>query len=721
MRKLILSLFLLLYSTTTSMAFTAINTNMVYEKCKYSITQNTNTCQTTVEYDESCERKDWCADTAIPYTDIYPNNEHPEYDYIQTCTIQPPLDPCKLSCTMTCLYECANGYYASTLGSYQTPVGTYARGYIYRTGGAVYNVDNPSQSTGTLPHNGYYYNYITCAKCPTGYICENGIGKTGCADGYKRSYDSNNQLVCTKCSAIQICVDGEVKGCNDTSDVGYYLNEAGTCIVCPAGHYCPDRKNVYPCSAGTYNPNTGLKLNGCQLCEAGSYSDKGATSCKTCPTGYYCPGGQDKQPCPGKPKTSNVICNSQNPCTNKEFVTNLEDLKAIYTNLQINNAYPLEITAIISVAIPSYLTSKKNITECGVTYTVTNQRGTFVQEQIMYNETTRRYDSPNNTNIYYEKILPGYYAKTKLYTPEQCTSTSNRQKLYTNAVLCPAGKYCTGFKDDMPDCGGDYPDVLGISGNIAAGYFSNGGATSAQPNSTTPSNGGTGCVQSTECPDGGCFCGYVAPGHYSTGGGTLFSPSGPGKGCLDGFYCGAIAAGYYSTGGATSEIPTQCVAGGECGVLAGGHFATCGAKKKNPTIPQSGTNPDCTTGCECGYTDEGYYSSGGGTLFSPSGPGKGCLTGFQCGPCNREKNEICPRGSSSKQACEAGKYCQISSTDDTILIKNNCPVGTTSNAGATAITNCFIKGGTEGTKFCINNDKCFNLPAGTTINLTPAN
>ena len=43
-----------------------------------------------------------------------------------------------------------------------------------------------------------------------------------------------------------------------------------------------------------------------------------------------------------------------------------------------------------------------------------------------------------------------------------------------------------------------------------------------------------------------------------------------------------------------------------------------------------------------------------------------------------------------------------------------CPAGSTSDKGADAITECYMKGGSEGTEFC-DNHGCFNLPTGVKI------
>ena len=60
-----------------------------------------------------------------------------------------------------------------------------------------------------------------------------------------------------------------------------------------------------------------------------------------------------------------------------------------------------------------------------------------------------------------------------------------------------------------------------------------------------------------------------------------------------------------------------------------------------------------------------------------------------------------------------GKYC----TEDGKHA--NCPQGTTTlSEGATSIAECVMVGGSNGTKFCDNQNRCFNLPEGINIQYT---
>lgn len=615
-----------------------------------------------------------------------------------------------------------------------------------------------TESNGTCTHKcvlkcnqGYYKRLdISCEICPAGSHCQSGATQaTPCSAG---KYSDAGAIRCTDCPAPY--TDGSagsgatIYKCYASLKAGEYINEANTKAQCPAGNYCSGGityynnngatqcpKNHY-CSEGSEKPEpcpdyAPLSLAGsariveCFQCADGLYYDETTEECTTCPVGYYCTGGE-KTACPAgqyNNKTGQISCTlcPGGTFNDKTGQTKCTECPDINTHKATKDKYPAGWYAnegninINSVSNPKWdsLAGKTAETECVGNYNVSGPRGNFTHEAVRYNSDSEQYDN-FNANLYYRYPNAGYYLRTK-YSDTYCDNPEH-QMIYREALPCPAGRFCEG-QDKASSCKeGTYGDTLGLSGVISAGYFSLGGAKSATPSHTTPKNGGTGCIQSTDCLNDGCYCGHVAPGHYSTGGGTLYSPSGPGQGCLDDYKCGAIAAGYYSTGGATSEIPTQCVAGGKCGVLAGGYYATCGAKKHNPSIPQGQGNPDCTTGCECGYTDEGYYSSGGGTKYRPNATGDGCLDGYECGPCNRENNQFCPRGSSGITNCDPGKYCSIK---DHEVEEKKCPTGTTSLAGSGEITDCFIWGDTQGTQFCILNedDSCFNLPDGTKIHL----
>lgn len=538
----------------------------------------------------------------------------------------------------------------------------------------------------------------TTAQCPAGFYCDGGKtyygenGATQCPENHYCSEGSKEPTPCPPLKPLSPAGSSRVIQCFQCANGSYYDEEAKECTTCPVGYYCTGGKKT-ACPAGQYNDQTGQ--SSCTLCPGGTFNDKtGQTQCESCPQ---------------------IKANPQELCVEPE---NYPAEWHVEDQSNINGSNPTLILISednVRNLDWSSLSGQTAKTGCAVQYVINGPRGMFLHDKVFYSNNTQRYDNFTDADLYYLYPNAGYYLQTK-YNNTYCDDPEHKM-IYREALPCPAGRYCLGHNKarECSDPSG-YQDTLGLSGDIAAGYFSLGGAKSATPSHTTPTNGGTGCIQSTNCPTGGCYCGHVAPGHYSTGGGTLYSPSAPNSGCLANYKCGAIAAGYYSTGGATSEIPTQCVADGECGVLAGGHYATCGAKKRNPSIPQGQGNPDCTTGCECGYTDEGYYSSGGGTKYRPNATGDGCLNGYKCGPCNRENNQFCPRGSSGITNCDPGYYCSIK---DHEVEEKKCPTGTTSNAGSGEITDCFIWGGTQGTKFCIldTDDSCFNLPDNTEIHL----
>jgi len=115
------------------------------------------------------------------------------------------------------------------------------------------------------------------------------VDATCCSDCY-RDYG----YLSPYCASSKYCL-----GC----DAGYYLDEEWcTCKICPAGSYCPDRKNVYQCYAGSAQGSTGATV--CAECIAGvTYQDlAGQTACKAC-TAQQCGAGYRLYQCIGSRNT----------------------------------------------------------------------------------------------------------------------------------------------------------------------------------------------------------------------------------------------------------------------------------------------------------------------------------------------------------------------------------------------------------------------------------
>lgn len=120
-------------------------------------------------------------------------------------------------------------------------------------------------------------------------------------------------------------------------------------------------------------------------------------------------------------------------------------------------------------------------------------------------------------------IYPYYTAKkTTCAAGEYLKCTFNVDCLCT---ACPAGKYCRGGEYTHQNTTTD----IGITGNVAAGYYSNGGASTS-----TPTAAGNGCLS-------GNSCGKCAKSTYSEGGASS---------------CTACPSGWSSVAGATNV--TEC-------------------------------------------------------------------------------------------------------------------------------------------------------------------
>ena len=260
--------------------------------------------------------------------------------------------------------------------------------------------------------------------------------------------------------------------------------------------------------------------------------------------------------------------------TTNSYTVTLKD------GLNTNAAAFATVSAVYGAAMPSVDSNGNPLTvptKTGVdntTYTFEGyygapQNGTTATQYYDYNlNGVHVWDTEGNGTLYARwsvTCAPGYYL------PANATSCT---------TLCPAGRYCAGNTTftsfDVPKSSSQ-----GLSGYIAAGYYSTGGGTSA-----TPTAAGNGCVS-------GNSCGLVAGGYYSTGGGTSATPTAAGNGCVSGNNrsCGVLGANYYSNGGGTNNAGA-CVTGQTCGA--------CPTKYRSNSDTGKTVITQCTAACGAG-------------------------------------------------------------------------------------------------------------------------
>ena len=127
---------------------------------------------------------------------------------------------------------------------------------------------------------GYYSDaaVTTCAQCPNGFYCPDGITKTACAAGSYCPLGSSAEGVCptgvdcvnyaTPCAVGKKMDNGVCSSCpkdfvcvlRDGSLMvpvtsGYYSpTDVNVEFICPGGWDCTDADNVKKCTAGYFSP-----------------------------------------------------------------------------------------------------------------------------------------------------------------------------------------------------------------------------------------------------------------------------------------------------------------------------------------------------------------------------------------------------------------------------------------------------------------------------------
>ena len=454
--------------------------------------------------------------------------------------------------------------------------------------GCSTNAANCTRTPKTVSASGdHYVSGVTCPSCPSGYPNSDGgtAGIFQCYSDEKSRPWMGGQISCKTpagCSdsTCNICTlpacsyvaysnstgsaDGAIKsGCatnnedcqqtvkSVTANAGYIVKDNDgvlTCAVCTGATYSAGG-SATTCTAcpSIYTDNTdSAKTNAsqCQVITTGGYyianaNDDTETDCGTT---YYCPS-----------ETVNYgDTNERNACP-------------VAADHRITD-YPDNFYNVVSVSAMNQSWGATNISsigQCVAQYTVTNERGSFAAENVMYNPETEKYDVFGNH--YYSTVNPGYYGNEK-WSEGYCDESSRRM-LYKDALPCPAGSYCPGFSN--VSCGsGEYNDTLGLNSCPVA--YPSSPALSSEISAcyltTTPKNFvATANAAQTTCTAGGYCVGGVKVNYGSTGGRTPASK------------------GYYvASTGATTQTP--------CAV--GTYTATTGQTKCTDAV--AGTY---TTGC----------------------------------------------------------------------------------------------------------------------------
>lgn len=474
--------------------------------------------------------------------------------------------------------------------------------------------------------------------------------------------NNNNQCVCPNnadCSNID-----DIKclaGYYDSTPIGDTL----TCTYCPEGSYCPGgtgTKSKILCPAGSYCP---AGASAPITCAAGTYSTGGASQCTQCVPGTYCTAG-----------ASNPIhCPAGSYCPdgkNKKTCPTPWSLSALSAKS--------EQECYVTLAELQYIKDDKKLSDtttdkCPEGYACPGgdvYYPNYGKVECQYNDPQE--DSPTNITQWLKNICP-LAQSTSAITDTRLT------KSWKTGAICYADMILE------TTCGQIVTEAIPQATN--GKYLTWDGTAETRPNAHYYKTITAGLYAKNLYTDTYCTS---DPSHYQLYKNAIICPAGK--------YC----KGYTTTPQCAGTNPTEYSPNGD---VAGGYYSTGGADTDKPT----GTGNGCLTGYKCGKTAVGYYSTGGGTTDEPTGSGenKGCLTNYTCGQCPPGIN--CPPGSTTNDnKCRAGYYCAPD--------EKQCPAGSTSDAGQSAITGCYIKGGNGGTGFCVNS-KCFNIQTNVNYNNTP--
>ena len=621
---------------------------------------------------------------------------------------------------------CAAGYYHDGNNQCESCPAPYTKSHTGATGITdCYATVNP----------GKYLTDGNIKDCPTGQYNSSmytlDYNKTsGCAECPVGTTSNDDFTSCTDCTNSENVYEWETGGkCKIKSCEPGYEPNGQECKQCDEGHFSSDGTKCTPAQEGYYVPNKGAI--GQTQCLAGSYTDQtGQSACTDAQEGYYVSkdGATEQTPCPTvypysaasatsidgcylTTYTGYYVANAgagQTPCPANSYCTGGFNIK--YQAVGGDASCSDETQGLYPYS-DADATSKK---DC---YAIVNP-GKYLTDGNIKDCPTGQYNS-NTLTLSYNNTSKctdakeGYYVPNKGATkPTKCSAGSyTDQPGQSKCTDAQKGHYVSGdgATGQTPCPVGSYTDKTGKSA-----------CTACQSGTTTSGIGQTSCNE--DCAYSTGVSSWETATFEAGIVNNLCKPNS--SGCSAGYYyddmntqcksCDAETSGVYPYSAASATSIDGCY----LTTYTGYYVANAGAGQ-TPCPEQyycTGGTPvyfDGTGGssqCRAPYTESHtgatYITDCYATVYSGQYLTDDNIKDCPSGQYNSDTYELYYKKTSKCTDAKEGYYV----SEEGATKETQCPPGTTSYTGATAVTECFFTLGNSGIKFCNSKNSCFTLP-----------